>query len=118
MKATTYTINCARTGDTYIRNEENLFDDLFDILEYNCERKWCRQETSMKGRFDGGSIDDAYLGEAEGVRQILAWVLTPGFHAEKTDAQVEKLDGLLKRIQEDERNGDSRWVSKRDYPSL
>jgi len=117
MKATTYTIECSKTGDTYVRNEENLFDDLFDILDYNADRKFHRENTSMKGRFNGGSMDDSNLGEAVGVREILAWVLTPGFHAENNAAQREPLEDLLKRIQEDERLP-RLWTSKRDYPSL
>jgi len=118
MKATTYTIECSKTGDTYVRNEENLFDDLFDILDHNADRKFHRENTSMKGRFDGGSMDDSYLGEAVGVREILAWVLTPGFHAESNAEQREPLEDLLKRIQEEERMPRSLWTSKRDYPSL
>ena len=31
MRGATYEVFCARTKDTYIRTDENLFDDLFDI---------------------------------------------------------------------------------------
>lgn len=114
----TYTIKCAKTGDTYIRTDENLFDDLFDILDYNNDSgRYCKENTSLKGRFNGGSMDDNYLGEAVGVREILAWVLTPGFYADNNMAQREPLEDLLKRIQEEERTGLFRpW--KGDYPSL
>lgn len=118
MRATTYEVFCARTGDKYIRTEENLFDDLFDILDYNNDGgNFCKTRTSLKGRFNKGSMDDAYLGEAVGVREILAWVLSPGFHAENNMAQREPLEDLLKRIQEEERNP---WpfTSKITYPSL
>jgi len=118
MRGATYTIKCAKTGDTYIRTDENLFDDLFDILDYNNDSgRFCKENTSLKGRLNGGSMDDAYLGEAVGVREILAWVLTPGFHADYTNAQREPLEDLLKRIQEEERKP---WpfTSKRSYPSL
>ena len=118
MRATTYTIKCARTGDTYIRNEENLFDDLFDILDYNNDSgNFCKTRTSLKGRFNQGSMDDAYLGEAVGVREILAWVLSPGFHAQHNAAQREPLEDLLKRIQEEERYPYP-FTSKHSYPSL
>jgi hypothetical protein len=117
MKATTYTIKCSKTRDTYVRNEENLFDDLFDILDYNADRKFHRENTSLKGRFNGGSMDDSYLGEAVGVREILAWVLTPGFHAECNSAQRKPLEDLLKRIQEEELT--PRWEPRKsEYPSL
>ena len=118
MRGATYTIKCAKTGDTYIRTDENLFDDLFDILDYNNDSsRWCKANTSMKGRLNGGSMDDAYLGEAVGVREILAWVLTPGFHADNNTAQREPLEDLLKRIQEEELTPKFRpW--KGDYPSL
>lgn len=118
MRATTYEVYCAKTQDTYIRTEENLFDDLFDILDYNNDSgNYCKENTSLKGRFNGGSMDDAYLGKAVGVREILAWVLTPGFHADNNMAQREPLEDLLKRIQEEERN--PRWgAGKWNYPSL
>ena len=118
MRATTYEVFCAKTNETYIRTEENLFDDLFDILDYNNDSsEWCRKNTSLRGRFNKGSMDDAYLGLAVGVREILAWVLTPGFHAENNTDQREPLEDLLKRIQEAERN--PLWgTSKRNYPSL
>ena len=118
MRATTYEVFCAKTNETYIRTEENLFDDLFDILDYNNDSsEWCRKNTSLKGRFNQGSMDDAYLGEAVGVRGILAWVLTPGFHAENNTDQREPLEDLLKRIQEAERYPYP-FTSKRNYPSL
>lgn len=118
MRATTYEIFCAKTKDTYIRTEENLFDDLFDILDYNNDSgQYFKENTSLKGRFNQGSMDDAYLGKAVGVREILAWVLTPGFHAENNTAQREPLEDLLKRIQEEELTPRFRpW--KGDYPSL
>lgn len=115
----TYTIKCAKTGDTYIRTEENLFDDLFDILDYNNDSgKFFRENTELSGRFNGGSMDDNYLGTAVGVREILAWVLAPHFYADNNMAQREPLEDLLKRIQEEEASG-PRWrTSKHDYPSL
>ena len=118
MSEATYEVYCARTQDTYIRTEENLFDDLFDILDYNNDSgNFCKTRTSLKGRLNWGSKDDAYLGQAVGVREILAWVLTPGFHAQHNTAQREPLEDLLKRIQEEERNP---WplTSKITYPSL
>ena len=118
MRGATYTIKCARTGDTYIRTDENIFDDIFDILDYNNDgRLYHREETTMTGRLNGGSMDDSYLGEAEGVRQILAWVLNPGFIGERTNLQIEALEDLLKRIQEAEATT-SRWRGLQDYPSL
>ena len=118
MRGATYTIKCARTGDTYIRSDEDLFDDLLDILDYNNDGgKFYKENTSLKGRLNGGSMDDAYLGEAVGVREILAWVLTPGFYADNNMAQREPLEDLLKRIQQEELNPRfSPW--KGDYPSL
>ena len=118
MRGATYTIKCAKTGDTYIRTDENLFDDLFDILDYNNDSgRFCKENTSLKGRLNGGSMDDSYLGEAVGVREILAWVLTPGFYADNNTAQREPLEDLLKRIQEAEASPRFRpW--KGDYPSL
>ena len=118
MRATTYEVFCAKTNTTYIRTEADLFDDLFDILDYNNDSgNFCKTRTSLKGRLNWGSKDDAYLGQAVGVREILAWVLTPGFHAENNMAQREPLEDLLKRIQEEERNP---WplTSKISYPSL
>lgn len=119
MRGATYEVVCARTKTTYIRTEENLFDDLFDILDYNNDSgNFCKTRTSLKGRLNGGSMDDSYLGEAVGVREILAWVLTPGFYADYTNAQREPLEDLLKRIQQAEANGPAWRTSKLDYPSL
>ena len=118
MSEATYEVFCAKTKDTYIRTEEDLFDDLFDILDYNNDSsEWCRKNTSLKGRLNWGSKDDAYLGMAVGVREILAWVLTPGFHADNNMAQREPLEDLLKRIQEAERGG-GLSTSKWSWPSL
>ena len=118
MSEATYEIFCAKTKDTYIRTDENLFDDLFDILDYNNDSgRYFKENTTLKGRLNWGSMDDAYLGKAVGVREILAWVLTPGFHADNNTAQREPLEDLLKRIQEEELNPKFRpW--KGDYPSL
>ena len=118
MIEATYEVFCAKTNTTYIRSEEDLFDDLFDILDYNNDSsEWCKKNTSLRGRLNWGSEDDAHLGKAVGVREILAWVLTPGFHADNNMAQREPLEDLLKRIQEEERTpklGTSKW----SYPSL
>lgn len=118
MSDTTYEVYCAKTKDTYIRTEDNLFDDLFDILDYNNDSgRYFKENTSLKGRLNWGSKDDAHLGKAVGVREILAWVLTPGFHADNNMAQREPLEDLLKRIQEEERVP-FYGASKLDYPSL
>jgi hypothetical protein len=119
MKGTTFTIKCAKTDTTYIRTEENLFDDLFDILDYNNDSgRFCKENTSLSGRLNGGSMDDSYLGEAVGVREILAWVLSPGFHAYNNTEQREPLEDLLKRIQEAEASPTRMRPWKGDYTSL
>lgn len=119
MRGATYEVFCAKTDTTYIRTDENLFDDLFDILDYNNDSgRYFKENTALKGRLNGGSMDDAYLGEAVGVREILAWVLTPGFHADNNTAQREPLEDLLKRIQEAEASPTRMRPWKGDYPSL
>ena len=99
----------------YIRDEENVLDDLIDILEEAVEkhpRSYEYNQFGLKGYVGDHCNDDTHLGTATGVRLVLAWVCSPHFQA---DGDTDRYEALLKRIQEKERKGGV-WCD--DYSSL
>lgn len=111
----TYEIFDPIRKEFYIRDEENVLDDLFDMLEEAVDkhpRGYEYNQFGLKGYVGDHCNDDTHLGTATGVRLVLAWVCSPHFQA---DGDTDRYEALLKRIQEKERNG---GVWSENYSSL
>ena len=114
---TTYEIYDSIRREYYIRDEETVLDDLFDMLDEVVDTRlggWVYNNFSLKAYVGDHCNDDTHLGTATGVREVLAWVCSPHFQAE---GDTEAYQDLLKRIQEEERTPFF-GASKHDYPSL
>ena len=114
----TYEIYDSTRGEFYIRDEENVLDDLFEMIEEAVEkhpRGYPYTQFGLKGYVGDHCNDDTHLGTATGVRLVLAWVCSPHFQA---DGDTGRYEFLLKRIQEKERKPNWWTVLKEDYPSL
>jgi hypothetical protein len=115
---TTYEIYDSIRREYYIRDEENVLDDLFDMLDEVVDRRlggWVYTNFGLKAYVGDHCTDDTHLGTATGVREVLAWVCSPQFQAEGDKGAYQD---LLERIQQEEADGPAWRTTKHDYPSL
>ena len=114
----TYEVYDSIRREYYIRDEETVLDDLFDMLDEVVDRRlggWVYKNFGLKAYVGDHCTDDTHLGTATGVREVLAWVCSPHFQAEGDKGAYQD---LLERIQQAEADGPAWRTTKHDYPSL